>query len=72
MKRKIDLIEKELESEKEGSGSSDSDSDDEEPRIKDVLSNLSFKLLLTCCIAWPLPEIFWSGLPADNDFEVNV
>ena len=41
MKRKIDLIEKELKSEKEGSGSSDSDSDDEEPRIKDVLSNLS-------------------------------
>ena len=42
MKRKIDLIEKELESEKERSGSSDSDSDDEEPRIiKDVLGNLS-------------------------------
>ena len=41
MKRKVDLIEKGLESEKEGSGSSDSDSDDEEPRIKDVLSNLS-------------------------------
>ena len=37
----MDLIEKELESEKEVSGSSDSDSDDEEPRIKDVLSNLS-------------------------------
>ena len=41
MKRNMDLIEKELKSEKEGSGSSDSDSDDEEPRIKDVLSNLS-------------------------------
>ena len=41
MKRKVDLIEKMLESEKEESGSSHSDSDDEEPRIKDVLSNLS-------------------------------
>ena len=37
MKRKMDLIEKELESEKEGSGRSVSDSDDEESRIKDVL-----------------------------------
>ena len=36
MKRKMDLIKKELESEKEGSGRSFSDSDDEESRIKDV------------------------------------
>ena len=44
MKRNIDLVQKELESENEERGSSDSElseSEDEEPRIKDVLNNLS-------------------------------
>ena len=45
MKRNIDLVQKELESESEERGSSDSElsesQEDEEPRIKDVLNNLS-------------------------------
>ena len=44
MKRNINLVQKELESENEERGSSDSElseSEDEEPRIKDVLNNLS-------------------------------
>ena len=43
MKRNIDLVQKELEIEKEERGSSDSElsQEDEEPRIKDVLNNLS-------------------------------
>ena len=45
MKRNIDLVQKELESENEEMGSSDSElsesQEDEEPRIKDVLNNLS-------------------------------
>ena len=44
IKRNIDLVQKELESENEERGSSDSElseSEDEEPRIKDVLNNLS-------------------------------
>ena len=43
-KRNINLVQKELESENEERGSSDSElseSEDEEPRIKDVLNNLS-------------------------------
>ena len=40
MKRKINLIEKELQSGIEESRSSDGESEDEEPRINDVLSNL--------------------------------
>ena len=76
MKRKIDLIEKELESEKEGSGSSDSDSDDEQPRIKDVLSNISQAVSekrasdLLHSMAASRDILFWT--PADNYFEVNV
>ena len=45
MKRNIDLVQKELKSENEERGSSDSElsesQEDEEPRIKDVLNNLS-------------------------------
>ena len=41
MKRKINLVEKELQSGNEESRSSDGESEDEEPRINDVLSNLS-------------------------------
>ena len=41
MKRKIDLAEEEHESENEEHESSNDESEDEEPRIKDVLSNLS-------------------------------
>ena len=45
MKRNIDLVQKELESENEDRGSSDSElsesQEEEEPRIKDVLNNLS-------------------------------
>ena len=41
MKRKIDLVEEEHESEHEESESSDDESENEEPRIKDVLNNLS-------------------------------
>ena len=44
MKTNIDIVQKELESENEDRGSSDSElseSEDEEPRIKDVLNNLS-------------------------------
>ena len=62
MKRKINLVNEEHESE------------DEEPRIKDVLSHLSQAVsenLLNCCIVWPLPKIFYSGLPADNYFEIH-
>ena len=29
-------------------------------------------VLLICCIVWPLPKIFFSGLHADNYFEINV
>ena len=25
-----------------------------------------------CCIVWPLPKIFYSGLPADSYFEIYV
>ena len=28
-------------------------------------------MLLHCCIVWPLPKIFYSGLTADNYFEIN-
>ena len=41
MKRKINLVEKELQSGNKESRSSDGESEDEEPRINDVLSNLS-------------------------------
>ena len=44
MKRSIDLVQKELENENEESGrfeSQLSESEDEEPRIKDILNNLS-------------------------------
>ena len=44
MKRSIDLVQKELENENEESGrfeSKLSESDDGEPRIKDILNNLS-------------------------------
>ena len=41
MKKKIDLVEEEHESEHKESESSGDESEDEEPRIKDVLSNLS-------------------------------
>ena len=41
MKRKINFADEEHDSENEESGSSDDESEDEEPKIKDVLSNLS-------------------------------
>ena len=41
MKRKINLAEEEHESENEENESSNDESEDKEPRIKDVLSNLS-------------------------------
>ncbi|CAH3038156.1 unnamed protein product, partial [Porites lobata] len=41
MKRKIDFVDEEHDNENEESGSLDDESKDEEPRIKDVLSNLS-------------------------------
>ena len=41
MKRKIDFVDEEHDSENGQSGSPDDESEDEEPRIKDVLSNLS-------------------------------
>ena len=41
MKRKTDLVEEEHGSKNEGNESSGDESKDEEPRIKDVLSNLS-------------------------------
>ena len=73
---KIDLVEEEHDSEHEESESSGDESEDEEPRIKDVLSHLSERcqksVLLICCIVWSLPKIFFSGLPADNYFEINA
>ena len=41
MKRKIDFVDGEHDNENEESGSLDDESKDKEPRIKDVLSNLS-------------------------------
>ena len=29
-------------------------------------------VLLICCIVWPRPKIFFSGLPADNYYEINA
>ena len=69
MKRKIELVDEEDESERCAD-----ESEDEEPTIKDVLSNL-FRWLksvfLICCIAWLL-KMFYSGLPADSNFEINA
>ena len=45
MKRKTDLVEEEHGSKNEGNESSGDESKDEEPRIKDVLSNLSQTVL---------------------------
>ena len=42
MKRKIDFVDEEHDNENEEGGSLDDESKDEEPRIKDVLSNLSY------------------------------
>ena len=44
------------------------------PRIKDGWVTIFPKrclksVLLICCIAWPLPEIFYSGLPADSCYD---
>ena len=76
MKRKIDLVEEEHENEQEESESFGDESEDEEPRTKDVLSHLSRavskSVLLICCIVWPRPKIFISGLPADNYIEINA
>ena len=69
MKRKIELVDEEDESERCAD-----ESEDEEPTIKDVLSNLSRWLksvLLICCVAWLL-KMFYSGLPADSNFEINA
>ena len=76
MKLKIDFVEKEHESEHEKSESSGYESEDEEPRIKDVLSHRSHRyrksVILNCYIVFPLSKRFFSGLPADNYFEINV
>ena len=77
MKRKIDFVEEgDHESEHGESESSGDESEDEEPRIKDVLSHLSRAVseivLLYCCTIWPVPKIFFSGLPADNYFKINA
>ena len=29
-------------------------------------------MLLICCIVWPRPKIFFSGLPADNNNNNNI
>ena len=72
MKRKIDLVDEEHESEDEENESSSDEGEDEEPRIKDVLSHLSQAVSVKRASEWPLPKIFYSGLPADNYFEINV
>ena len=72
MKRKIDLVDEEHESEDEENESSSDESEDEEPRIKDVLSRLSQAVSVKRASAVLLPKIFYSGLPADNYFEINV
>ena len=48
MKRKINLAEEEHESENEENESSNDESEDEEPRIKDVWSNLSQAVSKEC------------------------
>ena len=76
MKRKIDLVEEEREREDEENECSSDESENEEPRIKDVLvifpERCRKSVLLICCIVWPLPKTFFSGLPADNYFEIIV
>ena len=76
-KRKIDLVEEEHDSEHEESESSGDESEDEELRIKDILQVIFPKrcrksVPLILCIVWPLPKIFFIGLPAVNYFEINV
>ena len=76
MKRKIDLVEEEHDSEHEESESSGDESEDEGPRIKDVLSHLSRVVSEKCAFhllhSMAVSNIFFSGLPADNYFEINV
>ena len=74
MKRKIDVVDEEEDSENEGSKNSADESEDEEPRIKDVLSNLSQSVSqeLPCFIASLIPEILYSGLPVDSYFEIHA
>ena len=74
MKRKIDLVEEEHESEDEEKESSREESKDEEPGIKDGLFPKRFRkgVLLNCCMVWPRPKIFFSGLLADNYFEIKA
>ena len=66
MKRKIDLVEEDHESDDEESESSGDESEDEELRIKDVLSHL-FQ-----AVSEKRASEFFSGLPADNYFEIKV
>ena len=53
--------------------SDDEQSNDEEPRINDVLENLSNSFLEsalpTCCTVWLLPKIFCFGPRVGNYFE---
>ena len=76
MKRKIDLVDKEHESEDEGNESSSDESEDEEPRIKDVLSHLSRAVSVNRASdllhSMAASKDLYSGLPADNYFEINV
>ena len=76
MKRKIDLVEQEHESEHEESESSSDESENEEPRIKDVLRNLSRAVSekraseLLHSMAASKDILFWT--PADNYFEIHA
>ena len=74
MKRKINVVDEEQDSENEGSENSADESEDEEPRIKDVLNNLSQSVSKerACFLASLIPEILHSGLPVDSYFEINA
>ena len=66
MKRKIDLVEEDHESDDYESESCGDESEDEELRMKDVLSHL-FQ-----AVSEKRASEFFSGLPADNYFEIKV
>ena len=83
MKRKVDWDDEEngesemepFEEARETDVSDDEQSNDDEPRIKDVLRNLSKQFpentLLTCYTAWRLPKISCFGHLADSYSETN-
>ena len=70
------MVDEEHGSEDEENESSSDESDDEEPRIKNVLSHLSqavsVKRASDLLHSMAASKDLYSGLPADNYFEINV